>query len=179
MLPLLPELPPLTEPTPTAAARAALLDGPGLSGLLVTAGPTHADELVQITESADPVTVGTPYTYTVTVVPGRDLFNASDSISGPATITSADNGGDPSLVCSLSATSYYRYTAQSGLTNSAVLTLTVLPHAAGTVTASGASEANNRQGSDSITTTVNAAPPVAADIDVDVTAQPHLGILVL
>ncbi|WP_406505465.1 hypothetical protein [Streptomyces sp. NBC_00212] len=148
----------------------------GTAGLLVTAGPAHADAVIQITDSADPVPVNTPYNYTVTIPdtgPNNEPADVTVDLSGAAaTFTGSSTTG--SIICFSASGTHAHCGAFIPHGGPATITLTVLPTAGGTVTAS-AVATGDITGSDSTTTTI-ASPH--ADIAVNVTGQPHLGILV-
>ncbi|MFF8958598.1 hypothetical protein [Streptomyces sp. NPDC014894] len=130
-------------------------------------------------DSADPVQAGTPYTYTYALT-GADsaVSNAQSSLTltgASATITGATATGG--ATCTFTATTANCNHGTIDLDDFGTANITVVPNAAGTVTANvtgTASEANDVNGSQSTTITA----PAAADLAVDVTAQPHLGILV-
>ncbi|MEU8319494.1 DUF11 domain-containing protein [Nonomuraea sp. NPDC048881] len=151
------------------------------NGLItITYTPPGADLAVTVTDSADPVTPGTPVTYSVTVTNNGPRsatgVSAVTTLSGVArTIGSATPSqgscaiAAPTVTCPLG-------TLAAGA--SATIAITVTPTAVGTLTATtnvsgtepDTDPANN---SDAGNTTV-----AAADIDVNLGTQPHLGILV-
>ena len=148
-----------------------------------TPGAAPSTDLsVTVADSADPVSKGGTFTYTATITNnGPDAatgVSLSTTLSGTARtiISAAASQGScaitaPTITCPLGAL------ANSA---SATVTITVKPTATGTLTATSTvtgtetdpTPANN---TDAENTTVNTPP--AADIDVNLTAQPHLGIL--
>jgi IPT/TIG domain len=129
------------------------------------AGPALADTEIQITGPASPVTVSTPYTYTVTI-PGTSSSASNNFItvdlSGAAATFTGYSGqsGDELIFCTLSgATARCEDTVPQP--SSETLTLTVLPAAAGTVTAS-ATLSGSLTGTASTTTTIVSATPAPA-----------------
>ncbi|MER6241499.1 hypothetical protein ABT185_36655 [Streptomyces clavifer] len=155
----------------------------GAAGLLALPGPAYADANIQIADSADPVAVGTPYTYTVTV-PLLDQSNFSayaviTQLSGAAATFTSAVTDDSQGGCGLQNSDTQVSCTGPGFGGTAThvtLTLTVLPTAEGTVTAD-TELIGQISGTDSTTTTI-AAVSSAADIAVAVTGQPHLGVLV-
>ncbi|MEV0276775.1 hypothetical protein AB0I22_10405 [Streptomyces sp. NPDC050610] len=165
---------------------AALLSGLllALSGTLAiapaaAAGPDVVDiVLFGPVDSADPVQAGTSYTYDYAVTGANsEAFGVTSSVTlsgASATITGVTTTGGS---CTFTATTVTCNHGTVALDDFATTHVTVLPNAAGTVTANvtgSASDAADVNGSQSTTITA----PAAADIAVDVTAQPHLGILV-
>jgi hypothetical protein len=129
------------------------------------AGPALADTEIQITGPASPVTVSTPYTYTV-IIPGTSSsasnnFITVDLSGATATFTGySGQSGDELIFCTLSgATARCEDTVPQP--SSETLTLTVLPAAAGTVTAS-ATLSGSLTGTASTTTTIVSATPAPA-----------------
>ncbi|NNH75249.1 hypothetical protein HLB23_36275 [Nocardia uniformis] len=125
-----------------------------VSGSLVAA-PAHADALVQIAGPASPVPTGTPYTYTVTVPSFPDDFLLAlvvDLSGAAATFTGVSNNG--TMDCTASGT-HALCLNYNNTPFPAVVTLTVLPTATGTVTANAVAEINaSPDGTDSTTTTI-------------------------
>ncbi|HSV64862.1 MAG TPA: PxKF domain-containing protein [Mycobacteriales bacterium] len=142
----------------TILASAAAL---GIAGLSMVTGPAHADAVIQITDSADPVPVNTSYTYTVTIPntgPNNAPYDVTVDLSGAAATFTGYTVSNPLLFCfSVSGTH-----AQCGSPvphyPTGVITLTVLPTAAGTVTAS-AAVSGDVTGTDSTTTTITNPTP--------------------
>jgi uncharacterized repeat protein (TIGR01451 family) len=128
------------------------------------------------------VTVNTPYNYIVTIP--DPLFEggfglATIDLSGAtATFTGVITSDNASLSCSASGTHAQCIPQFDPGPDPLTITATVLPTATGTVTADTAREGVGPEpvGSDSTTTEIIAGG--SSDIDVNVTAQPHLGILV-
>jgi hypothetical protein len=119
---------------------------------LAAASPARADANVQIIGPASPVTVNTPYTYNVTTFGNvfSGFYTATVSLSGaPAAFTGYSSTG--AEVCTLSGA---QASCQSGPGGNGTISLTVLPTAAGTVTASVSETSNYGDGSDSTTTTI-------------------------
>uniref|UniRef100_A0AAU2V7F3 PxKF domain-containing protein n=1 Tax=Streptomyces sp. NBC_00003 TaxID=2903608 RepID=A0AAU2V7F3_9ACTN len=132
-------------------------------GMLAVAGPAHADANIQITDSADPVPVNTPYTYTATVPNPNGYFDnpvvTVDLTGAAATITGFTTSDPGFSECTQSAT-HLECLFGIPANSPATVTLTVLPTAAGTVTASAVLSAPGPVGSDSATTTITPAGPV-------------------
>ncbi|WP_439679311.1 hypothetical protein [Embleya sp. MST-111070] len=147
-----------------------------VAGLLFTAAPAHADTRVQITGSADPVPPGTGYTYTVAVGNLFSIQGGSVTLTGSAaaTITNVASS-NPDMPCTIDTGTSVSCT-RLGRVDSDTVTVTVLPTTVGTVTASASFNDCCNTGTDSVNTTI--AVPAAADIAMDLDAQPHLGILV-
>jgi hypothetical protein len=163
----------------TILASAAALS---IVGLAAVTGTAYADEHQEITDSADPVTVNTPYNYIVTIIDPDFEFGfrlATIDLSGAtANFTGTIISDDPSLECEASGTHAECIPQFDTGPEPRTITATVLPTATGTVIADTA-----RYGMgpvplarDSTTTEIIAGG--SSDIDVNVTAQPHLGILV-
>jgi len=140
----------------TILASAAALS---IAGLVMAIGPAQADAVVQITDSADPVPVNTSYTYTVNIPntgPNNEPYDVTVDLSGAAATFTGYTVSNPLLFCfSVSGTH-----AQCGSPvphhPTGVITLTVLPTAAGTVTAS-AAVSGDITGTDTTTTTITGA----------------------
>jgi hypothetical protein len=150
------------------------------SGLFFLAAPAHADAVIQVADSADPVTVNTPYTYTVTVpVISQPDYTFTLNIGGgpAATITNATLS-DPSASCVPLNPTFFSCGSNNSSAASLQATFTVLPTATGTISARAnySTGGGGVTGSDSEDTTITA--PASADIGVNLGAQPHLGILV-
>ncbi|MEV0650633.1 hypothetical protein AB0I28_35810 [Phytomonospora sp. NPDC050363] len=145
------------------------------------APPAGADLATTVSESADPVNLGGSYTYTATVTnngpaaataAGVDV-TLTGATAAIGTVTSSQGSCTttaPTVTCTFGALA---------VSASATVAITVTPTAAGTVTATSVVSAdqtdpNPADNTDAESTTVNAY----ADINVDVGAQPHLGILV-
>ncbi|MFF0772195.1 hypothetical protein ACFYUK_25135 [Nonomuraea wenchangensis] len=127
-----------------------------------------------MSDSADPVTAGTSYTYTV-AYDGFQLWDGAITLSGAAASVTAVTTSNPALSCTVATATYVPCTASPVINTPGTITLTVTPSAAGTVTAT-ARLANccvDYYGSQS--TTID---PPGTDLAVGLTAQPHLGILV-
>ncbi|MCX5203184.1 DUF11 domain-containing protein [Streptomyces sp. NBC_00237] len=156
------------------------------AGLFAVAPAAHADANLQLSESGDPVPANTPYTYTINLPFIGDSFASqfditADLSGAAATFTGWSIASDPTDSCTLTGTHVACTIFPDNLpVDDGVITLTVLPTAAGTVnvtsTATVPDFGGYQWGTDSITTTISAPP--AADLAVDVTGQPHLGILV-
>ncbi|WP_406502909.1 PxKF domain-containing protein [Streptomyces sp. NBC_00212] len=131
------------------------------AGLFTLAAPAQADSIVQINDSADPVTVNTSYTYVVNVNYTTDADvdqTTSITLSGAAATFTAVTSSNPNDACF--ANGVHAHCDNAGYHGtSETITLTVLPTAAGTVTASAAA-VGDAYGSDSTTTTITAAGPV-------------------
>jgi hypothetical protein len=99
---------------------------------MAVARPNPLDADVSVVESADPVTAGTSYTYTVTAVPGASGEGGlTMTLSGAAaTITAFTYVSDSAFCYTASATNVTCINTFSDTT----VTLTVMPTAAGTVT---------------------------------------------
>ena len=153
------------------------------SGLFAVASPAHADGGLQLAESADPVPVNTSYTYTITLPQISDSFGGTfqvtaDLSGAAATFTGWSIANNPTDSCTLTGTHAACAIIPGHLTApDGVITLTVLPTAAGTVNISSLANTDfGFWGTDSISTTITS--PAAADLAVNVIGQPHLGILV-
>ncbi|MFE9368079.1 hypothetical protein ACFYNN_36140 [Streptomyces sp. NPDC006978] len=130
------------------------------------------------------VNAGAPPTYTATIGNnGSDTATgttATITLSGTArTITSASTSQGscavtaPTVTCALGAVADVA---------SATVTVNVTPTEPGTLTASTtatATETDPLPGNNTAAQSTTVATPPTADMDVDLTAQPHLGILVL
>lgn len=147
-----------------------------VAGVLFTVTPAHADQFVTVTDSVNPVPVNTPYTYTATYTGLRDVSDATISLSGAAATITGVTSTNFDLLCQVATSTTVSCNGQPGGINNGSVTLTVLPTAAGTVTAEALFNDCCVLGTDTETTTI--AAPAAADIGVKVAAQPHLGILV-
>ncbi|WP_439673435.1 hypothetical protein [Embleya sp. MST-111070] len=145
------------------------------AGVVATVTPAHADAYVTITDSADPVPVGTPYTYTVAYTGLRNVTDASITLTGATATVTAVTSSNPDLDCVATTGTTVACDGQTGGINNGTVTVTVLPTAAGTVTANAFFNDCCVIGTDSENTTVTAAN---ADLGVSVAALPHLGILV-
>ena len=128
-----------------------------LASLLALAGPASADANIQIAGPTSPVPVNTSYTYTVTVPPVDNgnafIVDVTTSLSGAAaTFTNVtDTEG---LSCFLpSPTQVDCHADHPGFIGPDTITLTVLPTAAGTVTANTTLNATT-PGTDSTSTTI-------------------------
>lgn len=150
---------PLRHRLTTLASAAAL----SIAGLLAVTSPAHADANIQITDSADPVTVNTPYNYIVTIpnpyFAGGFAFAAVDLSGAAATFTGAITSSDGTLSCSASGTHAQCNTTGPTGTAPITITATVLPTATGTVTANTVLEGMGPIASDSTTTTIDNATP--------------------
>ena len=152
---------PLRHRLTTLASAAAL----SIVGLLAVTGPAHADANIQITDSADPVTVNTPYNYIVTIP--NPLFEggfglATIDLSGAAaTFTGVIISNNAVLSCSAAGTHAECFPTNNPGTAPTTITATVLPTATGTVTANTALEGMGPVpiASDSTTTTIDNANP--------------------
>ncbi|KOU52307.1 PxKF domain-containing protein [Streptomyces sp. WM6378] len=132
------------------------------AGLLATAGTAHADAIIQIAGPAGSVPANTAYTYTVTVADtsaqGGHGFVSIDLSGAAATFTGATTTNSL-MSCSTSGThAECDPTADPG-TGAFTVTTTVLPTAAGTVTANADLQAMP-DNTDSTTTTITPAGPV-------------------
>jgi hypothetical protein len=136
----------------TILASAAALS---IAGLAMATGPAHADAVVQITDSADPVPVNTSYTYAVNI-PSTDSgqnFNLDVDLTGAAaTFTGASVTGF-GLFCGAPSGAHIGCSSAVPHVPDFVVTLTVLPTAAGTVTAN-AVVSGIPSGSDTAATTI-------------------------
>jgi hypothetical protein len=128
---------------------------------LALAAPAHADAIIQIAGPTSPVSVGTSYTYTVTVPPdafpsGPFIEEVSADLTGAAATFTAVASDTAYLECDPPSGTHVQCIAPaSAVYELTHLTLTVLPTAAGTVTASTtASDGASPIGSDSTTTTI-------------------------
>ncbi|ATL25072.1 calcium-binding protein [Streptomyces formicae] len=147
----------------TAMAAVAAL---AVAGPLALAGPAHADANAQITDSADPVTVNTSYTYTVTVPAsaGDDTTDLTIDLSGAAaTFTAVTNSVGGDLECTPSGT-HIQCNALVPVAPGYTVTATVLPTATGTVTADVLVNFINIIGADSTTTTITDSTPPGCTI---------------
>ncbi|MEV7304129.1 hypothetical protein [Streptomyces clavifer] len=149
----------------------------------LSASPGSMPSSSTVPAAADPVNAGDPLSYTATVGNnGPDTATgttATITLSGTArTITSASASQGscavtaPTITCTLG-------TVADGA--SATITVNVTPTAAGTLTATttaNATETDPVPGNNTAAQSTTIATPPTADIDIDVTAQPHLGILV-
>ncbi|SDL54044.1 CARDB domain-containing protein [Nonomuraea jiangxiensis] len=142
--------------------------------------PSGADLAVQVADSADPVNLGSTFTDTVTVTnngpAGATGVTATLALSGSASagiVSATPSQGSCTVTTTVSCS-----LGSLASSASATVTVTLSPTTTGTVTATAgvdATEADPTQANDSDAenTTI-----VAADLDIDLTAQPHLGILV-
>jgi len=164
---------PLRHPLTTLASAAAL----SIVGLAAVTVPAYADEHQTITDSADPVTVNTPYNYIVTII--DPLFEggfglATIDLSGAtATFTGVITSDNASMSCSASGTHAECIPQFSPGPDPLTITATVLPTATGTVTADTAREGMGPEplGSDSTTTEIIAGSS-SADLTAAVTDSP-------
>lgn len=147
-----------------------------VAGVLFTVTPAHADAYVTVTDSADPVPVNTSYTYTAAFTGMRDVSDATITLSGAAATITGVTAFHSDLDCQVTSGTTVACNGLTGGINSGTVTVTVLPTAAGTVTADAFFSDCCTVGTDSQSTTIGSPP--AADIAVGLNAQPHLGILV-
>ncbi|QIG40995.1 hypothetical protein G5T42_17195 [Microbacterium sp. 4R-513] len=135
-------------------------------------GPTGADLGLSVTDSTDPATVGSPYTYTATVAnaSGEAASGVSSTtfFSGPVTVNTASSSQGSCTVSAGTVTCALGTVPGSG---AATVTIGVTPTAPGTVTASSkvsatTADPNQANNSDTESTTVNAPP--GADLGVSV-----------
>ncbi|WP_438297155.1 PxKF domain-containing protein [Streptomyces sp. HUAS TT7] len=128
------------------------------AGLLAAAGPAHADAVVQITDSADPVPVNTSYNYVVTIPntgPNDQPYFVTVDLTGAAATFTGYSVDNPLVFCTLSG-AHASCSSPVPHYPTAAITLNVLPTAAGTVIASTA-VSGDITGSDSTTTTITGA----------------------
>ncbi|MCX4666253.1 hypothetical protein OG453_06175 [Streptomyces sp. NBC_01381] len=147
-----------------------------LYGMLAVAGPAHADDHIQITDSADPVPANIPYDYIVTIP--EPLFeggfgDATIDLSGAAaTFTGAVTSNNVSLSCSASGTHASCFPQFNPGNDPITITATVLPTAAGIVTADAELVGMGPLGSASTTTTIGPGGPSGADLSTAVSDTP-------
>ncbi|MGI5157317.1 PxKF domain-containing protein [Microbispora sp. CA-102843] len=135
-------------------------------GLLAVAGPAHADSVVQMTGPAGPVPVDTGYTYTVDLPntapnPVDHAMEAYITLSGAAATFTAWQTSSPAWECRLQGTTAHCWELSSGDMPTSI-TLTVLPTAAGTVTAQASALSvwtGDQIGTDTTTTQVGNPTP--------------------
>lgn len=161
-----------------------------LVAMLSVASPAYATGtlyLFDLADSADPVQVGTSYTYTYTVDNGDEDFEpAPDTVTmltlsgASATITAVEITTGIPGTCAFTSTTATCELGTVEWSSLRTISVTVMPNAAGTVIAEAVAVSSDSATSPtaSTTTTVTAPPITAADIDVNLGAQPHLGILV-
>ncbi|WP_406503273.1 PxKF domain-containing protein [Streptomyces sp. NBC_00212] len=131
--------------------------------MLATAGTAHADANIQITNSADPVPVNTPYNDIVTVPQtGVGISTVVLNLSGAAATFTGCTSTVPGQTCLNLNGGTQLQCIFLGAAANATITATVLPTAAGTVTAQAAldSQTGGPSGTDSTTTTITPAGPV-------------------
>ena len=132
------------------------------AGMLATAGSAHADANIQIAGSAASVTANTSYTYTVTI-PDPHFEGGFDyttvDLSGTAATFTGVTSNNGTLSCSASGTHAQCNTTGDPGTAPITITTTVLPTAAGTVTANTVLVGMGPIASDSTTTTITPAGP--------------------
>ncbi|MEV8637887.1 CARDB domain-containing protein [Streptosporangium sp. NPDC051023] len=126
-------------------------------GVLGLSGPAYADAFVTVTDSADPVTVGTSYTYTVDITNYDSFTDASVTLSGAAAAITNVTSSNANLACVVATSTTVECDSIPPTTRIAVVTVTVLPSAAGTVTAEAFVNGLSVSGDDSESTTINAA----------------------
>ncbi|MCX5203185.1 hypothetical protein OG897_17240 [Streptomyces sp. NBC_00237] len=139
-----------------------------LYGMFAVAGPAYADEFIQITDSADPVPVNTPYDYIVTVPETEaGVAGVEINLSGAAATFTSITSNDPNMFCLNFGTQAQCFNDGDPFTN-LTFTATVLPTAEGTVTAHAvlSSQVGGPEGSDTTTTTID---DVAAGADLATT----------
>ncbi|MGI5159362.1 PxKF domain-containing protein [Microbispora sp. CA-102843] len=140
---------------------AVLAAASAVFGLLAVASPAHADSLVQITGPAGPVPVDTGYTYTVDLpnsVSGDGAYETTITLSGAAATFTAAQTSDWFWACDIQGTTAHCWNLAM-LDMPVSITLTVLPTAAGTVTASASASGNWINGTDTTTTQVGNPTP--------------------
>ncbi|SDH36248.1 DUF11 domain-containing protein [Nonomuraea jiangxiensis] len=103
------------------------------ASVLAVVTPAHAAS-VTVTDSADPVTVGTSYTYTV-AYDGFQLWDGAITLSGASASVTSVATSNPALSCHAATSTYVPCTASPFINTPGTITLTVSPAAAGTVTA--------------------------------------------
>ncbi|MCX5203188.1 hypothetical protein OG897_17255 [Streptomyces sp. NBC_00237] len=150
------------------------------SGLFALAAPAHADANLQLSESADPVAVNTSYTYTINLPFIGDSFASrfdivADLSGAAATFTDWSIASDVTDSCTLTGTHVACTIFPDNLpVDDGVITLTVLPTAAGTVnitsTATVPDFGGYEWGTDSISTTIEG--PSGADLATTIADTP-------
>jgi hypothetical protein len=105
-----------------------------LTGLLAVAAPAHADEYVRITDSADPVPANTAYTYTITYTGLHSVSDARVGLSGAAATITGVTSSRAGLRCTVATRTTVHCNGMFAV-NDGTITVTVLPTAAGVVTA--------------------------------------------
>jgi uncharacterized repeat protein (TIGR01451 family) len=162
----------------------ATLTGLGLSPFAVAFAEvgtvTSADLAVSLTDSADPVSQGGTFTYTATVTNhGPDAATgatATITLSGAArTIVSATSSQGP---CTVAAPAVNCTLGALANGTSATVTVIVKSTATGTLTAAVTAAATEDDPTPTNNTAAQSTTVTAADIDVNLGAQPHLGLLV-
>ncbi|MFI0977697.1 hypothetical protein ACH4SP_11835 [Streptomyces sp. NPDC021093] len=147
-----------------------------IGGMFAVAGPAHADDHIQIADSADPVPVNTSYDYIVTIP--DPLYQGGfgevtiDLSGAAATFTGVTSSIPGALSCSGSGTHAECNSAGHPGTAPVTITATVLPTATGIVTANTLLEGMGPLGADSTTTTITDAPPAGADLATTVADSP-------
>ncbi|MEU4654947.1 hypothetical protein AB0G32_13535 [Streptomyces sp. NPDC023723] len=124
---------------PCSSARRALVL-PGvllliLVGWLVVAAPARADEYVRVTDVTDPVPADTSYSYTIT---HAGLYSINDAYVGLTGATATITGVTSSragMRCTVTSRTSVHCNGGLGV-DDGTITVTVLPSAAGVVTAS-------------------------------------------
>jgi Ca2+-binding RTX toxin-like protein len=148
---------PLRHPLTILASAAAL----SIVGLLAVTGPAYADTHQTITDSADPVPVNTNYDYNVTIIDpnfeggfAEATIDLSFSGGAAATFTGAITTDSDAISCTASGTHAQCDQFENTGTDPIHITATVLPTAAGIVTADTARTGMGPIASDSTTTTI-------------------------
>uniref|UniRef100_A0AAU2UXA3 PxKF domain-containing protein n=1 Tax=Streptomyces sp. NBC_00003 TaxID=2903608 RepID=A0AAU2UXA3_9ACTN len=144
-------------------AGAVLVSG----GLFALAAPAQADADLQLTGSAASVQANTSYTYTITMPQVSDVFVPSFSVTADlsgsaASFTAWSMANNTTDTCTLTGTHAACTVVPGHLTAAdSVITLTVLPTAAGTANATAtATYFGGTWGTDSTSTTITPAGPV-------------------
>ncbi|MEV3855147.1 PxKF domain-containing protein [Streptomyces sp. NPDC050095] len=131
------------------------------AGMLATTGVAHADAVIQITDSADPVQANTAYDYVVTIPntgPNDEPYDVTVDLTGAAATFTGYATDNPLLFCFSVSGTHAHCGSPVPHYPTGTITLHVMPTAAGTVTAS-AAVTGDVTGSDSTTTTISPAGP--------------------
>ncbi|MER5326980.1 IPT/TIG domain-containing protein [Streptosporangium roseum] len=153
-----------------------------LFGSSITAGAAHADAVIQITDSADPVQANTNYNYVLTIPdnlyqPGGYGTVTIDLTGAAATFTGVYTTDNDILGCNVHALSTHAECHPVNVmpSGSTTITFQVRSTAAGTVTATTTISGDTPWGGDSTTTTIDPAPPAPTVTAISPTSGPIAG----
>ncbi|MCX5206077.1 hypothetical protein OG897_32265 [Streptomyces sp. NBC_00237] len=142
-----------------------------LAGMSVVAAPAHADAVVQVTDSADPVPVGTVYQYVITLSAPENLVQLTGEVSGADAFLFSAESSDPDLVCGTGGTTLVCDSAGE-ISPGTTLTVNAVAGSVGIVTIDVATTGPGAAGSDSTTTTIGPVGPSGADLATTVSDTP-------